>query len=59
MAEQVKKNLKKQLQRPLRKDSPIVIQEEVVIVAKSTTEVKEAVVRHRRLRRELRLSVRL
>jgi len=59
VAEQVKKDLKKQLQRPPRKDSPIVIQEEVVVVAKSTTEAEEAVVRHGRLGRELRLPARL
>ncbi|MCJ1368773.1 hypothetical protein MMC16_007921, partial [Acarospora aff. strigata] len=43
VVKQVKKNLKKQLQRSSRKDSPIVIQKEVVVVAKSTTEVEEAV----------------
>ena len=45
VAEQVKKDLKEQLKRPPRKDSPILIQEEVMVVAKSAIEAKEAVVR--------------
>ena len=59
VAEQVKKDLKEQLKRPPRKDSLILIQEEVMVVAESAAEAKEAVLRHGRLRRELRLPARL
>lgn len=56
---QIKKNLKRQLQRSSRKNSFIMIQKEVMIVAKNIIEVKKIIIRHERLKRELRLSARL
>lgn len=58
-AEQVNKDLNKQLREPLKKDSPILIQKEVVVVAENAAEAEVAVLRHGRLGRELRLPARL
>ena len=59
VAEKVKNDLKQQLKGPPKKDNPKLIQEKEVVVPETTVEGGEALLRHSRFGRELKMPVRL